>query len=60
MFGELCTTKAGVFLQFWSPKEWLVLWTGIRFDAEFNVFTLRMILVLIQQVERDSVIERPF
>lgn len=60
VFSELCTTKASVFLQFWSSKEWLVLWTGVGFDGELNVFPMCVVVVLIQQVKRDSIIERPF
>ena len=60
VFSEFCTTKAGVFLQFWSSKEWLVLWTGVGFDGELDVFPMCVVVVLIQQVKRDSIVERPF
>ena len=60
VFGELRSTEAGVLFQLGSAKERLVLWTRVRFDAEFKMFALRVVFVLIQKVEGDSVVERPF
>ena len=60
VFGELCSSKTGVLFQLGPAKEWFILWAGIWLDAELNMFPLRVIFVLIQEVESDSVVKRPF
>jgi hypothetical protein len=57
---KFCAAKTGVLFQLGSPQEWLVLRAGVRFDAEFNVFTFAGIVVLVKQEERNSVIKWPF
>ena len=59
VFSELCSSKASVLFKLGSAKEWFILWAWIRFDAEFDVFSLRVIFVLIQKVEGDAVVEWP-
>ena len=59
VFSELCSSKASVLFELGSAKEWFILWARIRFDAEFDVFSLRVIFVLIQKIEGDAVVERP-
>lgn len=48
VFGEFCSSKACVFLQFRSAKERFIFWTRIRLDAEFDVFSLGVVVILIQ------------
>ena len=60
LFGEFCSPKAGVLLEFRSAEERLVFWAWVGLDAEFDVFSLCVVFVLIQQVESDSVVKRPF
>ena len=59
VFSELCSSKASVLFKLGSAKEWFIFWARIRFDAKFDVFSLRVIFVLIQKVEGDAVVERP-
>ena len=59
VFSELCSSEASVLFELGSAKEWFILWARIGLDAEFDVFPLGVIFVLIQKVEGDSVIERP-
>lgn len=60
VFSKLCSSEASVLFQLGSAKERFILWARIRLDAEFDVFPLRVIFVLIQKVEGDAVVERPF
>lgn len=60
VFGELCSSEASVLFQLGSTKERFIFWTWVRFDAEFYVFPLCMIFILIEEVECYSVVKRPF
>ena len=60
VFSELCSSEASVLFELGSAKEWFILWTRIRLDAEFDMFPLRVIFVLIEKVEGDAVVKRPF
>lgn len=60
VLGELSSSEAGVLFQLGPAKEWFILWAGIRLDAKLNMFPLRVVLVLIQEVEGNSIVKRPF
>jgi len=59
VFSELSSSEASVLFKLGSAKEWFIFWTRIRLDAEFNVFPLRVIFILVEKVEGDTVVERP-
>lgn len=59
VFSELCSSEASVLFELGSAKEWFILWTRVRLDAEFDVLPLRVIFVLIQKVEGDAVVKWP-
>jgi len=60
VFSKLRSSEAGVLFELGSAKEWLILWARVRLDAEFDVFPLCVIFVLIQKVEGDAVVKWPF
>ena len=60
VFSKLCSSEASGLFQLGSAKEWFILWARIRLDAEFDVFPLRVIFVLVQEIEGDAVVKRPF
>lgn len=59
VFSELCSSEASILFELGSAKEWFILWTRVRLDAEFDVLPLRVIFVLIQKVEGDAVVKWP-
>lgn len=59
MFSELCSSKASILFKLGSTKERFILWTRVWFDAEFDVFSLCVIFVLIKKVKWYPVVERP-
>ena len=59
VFSELSSSEASILFKLGSTKEWFIFWTRIRLDAEFNVFPLRVIFILVEKVEGDTVVERP-
>ena len=59
VFSKLRSSEARVLFELGSTEEWFILWARVRFDAEFDVFPLRVIFVLIQQVEGYAVVKWP-
>ena len=51
--------KAGVFAGLGSAKKRLVFRTDVRFDCKRDVLSFGKVCVLIQQIKRGAISERP-